>query len=87
MPFDYELVADLMLEAPLFQPEIKGWNRLEGRPRNVDFERALRAEARDPLWFLCRQWQFGELQGEDAGSPIEARLVTSQRRLHRYRAK
>lgn len=87
MPFAYELVADLMIEAPLLRPEIKGWNRLEGRPRNVDFERALRAEARDPLWFLCRQWQFGELQGEDAGSPIEARLVTSQRSLFRYRAK
>ena len=87
MPIEFNLVAELMLEPPLFRPEIKGWNRLEGRPRNVDFERALRAEARDPLWFLTRQWQFGEFQGEDAGSPIDARLVTSQQRLHRYRAK
>src|SRR5215211_7947281 len=85
MPFEYELVADFMIEPPLFRPEIKGWNRLEGRPRNVDFERALRAEAQDAFWFLSRQWQFGELQGEDAGSPIEARLVTSRRSLHRYR--
>jgi hypothetical protein len=85
MPFEYAVVAELMEEEPLFRPEIKGWNRLEGRPRNDDFERALRAEARDPLWFLTRQWQFGELRGEDAGSPIDARLVVEGRGLHRYR--
>jgi hypothetical protein len=53
---------------PDFHPAIVTWNRLEGRPRTADFERSLRAEIRDPLWMLCRQWQFGEFQGEDAGS-------------------
>ena len=53
-------------------PIVRGWNRLEGRPRSTDFERSLRAEVRDPLWFLTRQWQYGEFEGEDAGSPIEA---------------
>ena len=24
----------------------------------------------DPLWLLARQWQFGEFEGEDAGSPV-----------------
>ena len=24
----------------------------------------------DPLWLLGRQWQLGELDGEDAGSPV-----------------
>jgi hypothetical protein len=52
-------------------PLFRGWNRLEGRPRVTDFERSLRAEVRDPLWFLTRQWQFGEFQGEDAASPID----------------
>ena len=33
-------------------PLVRGWNRLEGRPRSADFERSLRAEVRDPLWFL-----------------------------------
>ncbi len=87
MPIAFDTVAQLMLDTPAFRPEIKGWNRLEGRPRDVDFERALRAEVRDPLWFLTRQWQFGEYQGEDAGSPVDARLVTVQRMLHRYRAR
>ena len=57
----------------------RGWNRLEGRPRSADFERNLRAEARDPLWFLTRQWQFGEFEGDDAGSPIDARIAYDDR--------
>jgi hypothetical protein len=53
---------------------LRGWKRLEGRPRVADFERSLRAEVRDPLWFLARQWQFGEFQGEDAASPIDVAI-------------
>lgn len=56
-------------------PIVRGWNRLEGRPRSTDFERSLKAEARDPLWFLTRQWQYGEFEGEDSGSPVDARIA------------
>ena len=28
----------------------------------------------DPLWLMARQWQVGEFQGEDAGSPVIARV-------------
>ncbi|WP_412537915.1 hypothetical protein R8Z50_18825 [Longispora sp. K20-0274] len=38
-----------------------------GRP---DSEEGLRARVADPVWFLARQWQLGELQGEDASSPV-----------------
>ncbi len=58
-------------------PTITVWNRLEGRPRSVDFGRSLRAEVRDALWMLTRQWQVGEFQGDDAGSPILARFQMS----------
>lgn len=51
------------------------WNRLEGRPRRKDFARALKAEVRDPLWMITRQWQFGEYIAEDAGSPIGAKIA------------
>jgi hypothetical protein len=57
-------------------PAITAYNRLEGRPRTVDFTRSLRAEIRDALWLLTRQWQLGELTAEDGGSPIDARLLT-----------
>ena len=30
---------------------------------------SLAARIHDPLWFLSRQWQLGEFQGDDAGSP------------------
>jgi len=50
------------------------WNRLESRPRGNDFERSLRAEVRDSLWMLSRQWQMGEFQGEDAGTPVYCNL-------------
>src|SRR5690606_10394222 len=48
--------------------EVTFFSRIEPRPRSNDLTRALAAEIRDPYWFLCRQWQVGEFEGEDAGS-------------------
>jgi hypothetical protein len=66
-------------------PTITLWNRLEGRPRTADFKRALKAEVRDALWMLTRQWQMGEFRGDDAGSPVFAKLHTGQTRLDRFK--
>lgn len=60
-------------------------NRLEGRPRAEAFDRALRAEVRDALWLLTRQWQLGEFRGDDAGSPITAKVRVDTAGLDRYR--
>ena len=62
------------------------WNRLEGRPRTLDFDRALRAETRDALWFLTKQWQMGEFEGDDAGSPALVKLQARVDPLTRYQA-
>lgn len=67
-------------------PTVALWNRLEGRPRATEFDRALRAEVRDPLWMLARQWQLGEFRGDDAGSPVTATFHLSTTRPTRYRA-
>ncbi len=64
-------------------PSITAYNRLEPRPRTENFERSLRAEVRDGLWMLTRQWQMGELESEDAGSAIDARLATTQIHIDR----
>ena len=56
---------------------LRVWNRLEVRARTQEFDQALRAEISDPLWLLGRQWQFGEFRGEDAGSPIFAKVKLS----------
>lgn len=62
------------------------WNRLEGRPRTEDFDRALKAEVRDALWMLSKQWQMGEFKGDDAGSPILAKVHVQATQLTKYQA-
>jgi hypothetical protein len=54
---------------------LRAWNRLEGRPRTLEFDRVLEAGVYDALWMLTRQWQFGELQGEDTGSAIFSKIL------------
>jgi hypothetical protein len=77
----------ILTEKKFTTPTIVGWNRLEPRPRSADFERSLKAEIRDALWMLSRQWQMGEFKGEDAGSPIDARLLTTENTINRYAVK
>jgi hypothetical protein len=66
-------------------PTVGVWNRLEGRPRTADFDRALRVEVRDPLWMLTRQWQLGEFRGTDGGSPVTATYSVTPSRPTRFR--
>lgn len=77
-------IDNVMLERLL--PTITLWNRLEGRPRRHEFDRALKAEVRDALWMLTRQWQMGEFQGDDAGSPVFAKIHMEMSRLEGYQA-
>jgi hypothetical protein len=63
---------------------ITTWLRLEPRTRNPDMTAGLQARIHDPLWLLARQWQFGEFQGEDNGSPISARWMGEAAPLTRY---
>lgn len=65
-------------------PTVTLWNRLEGRPRADKFDRALKAEVRDALWMLTKQWQLGEFRGDDAGSPIETKVHLTSTRLRQY---
>jgi hypothetical protein len=67
-------------------PMTLAWSRLEGRPRTNNFDRALRSEVRDALWMLTKQWQMGEFEGEDAGSPVTAKLCTLTSELDQYKA-
>ena len=47
-------------------------------PDSITGDPAPGAEARtaDPAWMLGRQWQFGELAGEDAGSVVAVRVTS-----------
>ncbi len=66
------------------KPTIISWNRLEARPRTEDFSRTLKAEVRDALWFISRQWQFGEFNAEDAGSALEMRVDMQTSKVDRF---
>lgn len=68
-------------------PTVMMWNRVEGRPRAAkNFDRALRAEVRDALWMLSKQWQMGEYEGDDAGSPVLTKVRMDTTQLTKYRA-
>jgi len=78
-----EAIINTAALAPLYMaefrlPAITAFNRLEASPRTAEFDRSLKAEVRDALWMLTRQWQFGEFQGEDAATPVGARILTLQ---------
>lgn len=61
------------------------WHRLEPRVRGADPTQGLRAAVHDPLWLLGRQWQVGELLGEDAAFPAAVRVQTVEHPLSRWR--
>jgi len=68
-------------------PSVTTWTRVESRAREDDIRLGLQAQTYDPLWLLARQWQVGEFVGEDAGSPVVARLEADSFSLTRYLAR
>jgi hypothetical protein len=65
-------------------PSITSWTKLEPQTRNAQLKTSVQARIHDPLWLLARQWQVGEFQGEDSGTPIMARLRADVSRLTRF---
>jgi hypothetical protein len=64
---------------------ITSWLRLEPRSRDTEMNTSLQARIYDPLWLLARQWQFGEFEGEDNGSPVVTHWRAEAAPLTRYR--
>lgn len=62
-------------------PSITYWNRLEPTSRANDLVPPLAARVHDALWFLARQWQFGEFRGEDSGSAAWIEVDTTSTRM------
>ena len=67
-------------------PVLNTWNRLEPLPISTDLQTALQAAVADPLWLLCRQWQFLEFAGEDAGTPVQVQVAAEATALDRFHA-
>jgi hypothetical protein len=71
--------AFLTVHPPIEPPDpgtesITSWTRLEPACRDADMGRSIGARLFDPLWMLARQWQMGEFQAVDVGTPVQARL-------------
>src|SRR4029078_7317426 len=62
-----DMATGIIYTRPAIPPLTLG-TRIEPRPRSNFFGANLSASVRDPAWFLARQWQMGEAQGEDAAS-------------------
>jgi hypothetical protein len=58
--------------------------RAEPRTTSGDLESGIAARVSDPLWLLGRQWQLGELLGEDAGSPVSIDLAAETAMISRF---
>lgn len=65
---------------------ITTWMRLEPGIRTGSISSGLQARIYDPLWLLARQWQVGEFQGEDNGSPAQACFQVESAQLTRFHA-
>ena len=66
-------------------PTYTAWERLDPNSRNQNLTGALQMRLGDPLWLLARQHQFGEFEGEDAGSPTQAEVKYVQDLTSRVR--
>jgi hypothetical protein len=59
--------------------------RTESWGTSSDLEAGIAARVYDPAWMLGRQWQLGELMGEDAGSPVSVTVESEVAMLARLR--
>lgn len=51
--------------------------RLEPNPQQRNLTAGFAAPVHDPVWFLARQWQMGENQGENASTPVRVDYETT----------
>jgi hypothetical protein len=65
-------------------PSITTWNRIEPRSRSFDVQAGLEARVHDPLWLLLRQWQVGEFEARNTGSPVTVAVQSTVAPFDRY---
>jgi hypothetical protein len=61
--------------------KIRSWQRLKPNSRDSEMSDGVQATIHDPAWMLARQWQLGEFEGEDVGSPISVSVSTMQNKI------
>ncbi|MEU2102231.1 hypothetical protein [Nocardia sp. NPDC019255] len=77
-----------LTEMPVFAlADPPTWTRLEPQSSSGDPSPGTQARVHDPLWLIGRQWQLGEFEGEDAGTPLTVRVVTATTAVDRWAAR
>ena len=61
------------------------WQRLESSTVGADLLEGPEARVADALWLVGRQWQVGELTGEDAASPALIEAAVAHTPITRFR--
>ncbi len=64
---------------------VTSWTRIESEVAGADMGLSVALRVFDPVWMLTRQWQMGEYQGEDTGSPVKARIRTNSAMVSRWK--
>jgi hypothetical protein len=64
---------------------LTSWTRLEPVTRDASLAEGVQARVADPLWLLTRQLAFGEMAGEDTGSPIVSRVRAHFNTFNRFK--
>src|SRR5215471_14838634 len=62
------------------------WQRLESATVSGDLQEGQVARVADPLWLIGRQWQPGELSGDDAASPLLVEASIASTPVTRFQA-
>lgn len=83
----FNLAAERLLPAALkaLLLETPAWTRLEPVSVTGDPSPGLDARVYDPMWMLLRQWQLGEFEGEDAGTPISVEVKHRTRPINAWK--
>lgn len=55
--------------------------RIEPRTRMADYSTALSLEVFDPLWMLCRQWQYGRFEANDCGTAVKVKVHSTRKSI------
>lgn len=69
------------------KPELIAYVRIEPLTTAKTLKETVKGQVHDALWMLTQQYRVGEFRGEDAGSPMKARVQTQSTKINRFKSR
>jgi len=69
------------------KPEVISYVRVEPLTTAKTLKETVKGQVHDALWMLTQQYRVGEFKGEDAGSPMKARIQTQSTKINRFKSR